>query len=252
MLRLRSDGGDRVPDAARRASRSSTRACVSLARAVADLELHSGRRTLDETAALYAIARTMRRGRAARGREEHDVPRHGRDVLAGHARAASPARARAEARRARRFASAAFHDRVLSYGAIPVMLIARLMAEEPRERRSGRACWWPSSLAAAAAARAPAGATPPRPNDLLVVGYDREPDTLNRFSTHILEDIQTCVVEGLTSPMRRWPSCRCWPRGADDRERRRRAASGRRHGRHVEAAARHEVARRHAASPRPT
>lgn len=36
-------------------------------------------------------------------------------------------------------------------------------------------------------------------NELLVVGYDREPDTLNRFSTHILEDIQTCVVEGLTT-----------------------------------------------------
>jgi peptide/nickel transport system substrate-binding protein len=35
-------------------------------------------------------------------------------------------------------------------------------------------------------------------NELLVIGYDREPDTLNRFSTHILEDIQTCVVEGLT------------------------------------------------------
>jgi peptide/nickel transport system substrate-binding protein len=35
-------------------------------------------------------------------------------------------------------------------------------------------------------------------NELLIVGYDREPDTLNRFSTHILEDIQTCVIEGLT------------------------------------------------------
>lgn len=33
----------------------------------------------------------------------------------------------------------------------------------------------------------------------LVVGYDREPDTLNRFSTHILEDIQTCVIEGLVT-----------------------------------------------------
>src|SRR4030095_1087259 len=33
----------------------------------------------------------------------------------------------------------------------------------------------------------------------LTVAYDREPDTLNRFSTHILEDIQTCVVEGLTT-----------------------------------------------------
>ena len=48
----------------------------------------------------------------------------------------------------------------------------------------------------ACARRSPA--TPPS-NDLLIVGYDREPDTLNRFSTHILEDIQTCVVEGLTT-----------------------------------------------------
>lgn len=39
---------------------------------------------------------------------------------------------------------------------------------------------------------------PPPSNDLLVIGYDREPDTLNRFSTHILEDVQTCIVEGLT------------------------------------------------------
>ena len=48
-----------------------------------------------------------------------------------------------------------------------------------------------------ACARRSAGAPPT--NDLLIVGYDREPDTLNRFSTHILEDIQTCVVEGLTT-----------------------------------------------------
>jgi peptide/nickel transport system substrate-binding protein len=39
----------------------------------------------------------------------------------------------------------------------------------------------------------------PASNDLLIVGYDREPDTLNRFSTHILEDIQSCIVEGLTT-----------------------------------------------------
>jgi len=45
-----------------------------------------------------------------------------------------------------------------------------------------------------------AGRASARPsNDLLIVGYDREPDTLNRFSTHILEDIQTCIVEGLTT-----------------------------------------------------
>jgi peptide/nickel transport system substrate-binding protein len=53
------------------------------------------------------------------------------------------------------------------------------------------------TIAAAACARRPAAAPPS--NDLLVVGYDREPDTLNRFSTHILEDIQTCIVEGLTT-----------------------------------------------------
>ncbi len=41
------------------------------------------------------------------------------------------------------------------------------------------------------------GATPS--NALLVIAYDREPDTLNRFSTHILEDVQTCVVEGLVT-----------------------------------------------------
>src|SRR5262245_44173424 len=52
-------------------------------------------------------------------------------------------------------------------------------------------------LPAGACARRSAG-TPPS-NDLLIVGYDREPDTLNRFSTHILEDIQTCVIEGLTT-----------------------------------------------------
>lgn len=43
------------------------------------------------------------------------------------------------------------------------------------------------------------GSPAPGPsNELLIVGYDREPDMLNRFGTHILEDIQTCVIEGLT------------------------------------------------------
>ena len=37
------------------------------------------------------------------------------------------------------------------------------------------------------------------PNDLLTVGYDREPDTMNRYATHILEDIESCVVEGLVT-----------------------------------------------------
>ena len=54
----------------------------------------------------------------------------------------------------------------------------------------------PATTAGAGSA-APGG--PGRPADRLVVGYDREPDTLNRFSTHILEDIETCVVEGLVT-----------------------------------------------------
>ena len=36
-------------------------------------------------------------------------------------------------------------------------------------------------------------------NDLLIVGYDREPDTMNRYATHLLEDIESCVVEGLVT-----------------------------------------------------
>ena len=52
------------------------------------------------------------------------------------------------------------------------------------------------AMAAAACGNGPSAAGPT--NEMLIVGYDREPDTLNRFSTHILEDIQTCVIEGLT------------------------------------------------------
>ena len=36
-------------------------------------------------------------------------------------------------------------------------------------------------------------------NELLIVGYDREPDTMNRYATHILEDIEAGVVEGLVT-----------------------------------------------------
>ncbi len=38
---------------------------------------------------------------------------------------------------------------------------------------------------------------PPPGNELLIVGYDREPDTLNRFATHILEDTMICLNDGL-------------------------------------------------------
>jgi peptide/nickel transport system substrate-binding protein len=61
--------------------------------------------------------------------------------------------------------------------------------------------WQPllcAALLVGCAACARRNITPPASNDLLIIGYDREPDTLNRFSTHILEDIQAAVVEGLT------------------------------------------------------
>jgi peptide/nickel transport system substrate-binding protein len=53
------------------------------------------------------------------------------------------------------------------------------------------------ALGAAACAKDAGRAGPS--NDLLVVGYDREPDTMNRYATHILEDIESCVVEGLVT-----------------------------------------------------
>ena len=57
--------------------------------------------------------------------------------------------------------------------------------------------WWWSAILLSACARDAGRAGPS--NDLLIVGYDREPDTMNRYATHILEDIQSCVIEGLTT-----------------------------------------------------
>ena len=51
-------------------------------------------------------------------------------------------------------------------------------------------------LLVACAARQPDTSSAP---SRLIIGYDREPDTLNRFSTHILEDIHSCIIEGLTT-----------------------------------------------------
>jgi len=72
-------------------------------------------------------------------------------------------------------------------------------ATRRRDSRTGRikmaACQALAILLIAACARPANGPS----NDLLVVGYDREPDTMNRYATHILEDIQTCVIEGLVT-----------------------------------------------------
>ena len=37
-------------------------------------------------------------------------------------------------------------------------------------------------------------------NDLLIIGYDREPDQLNRFGTHILEDVHEIAGTGTLFP----------------------------------------------------
>jgi peptide/nickel transport system substrate-binding protein len=65
-------------------------------------------------------------------------------------------------------------------------------------RRTAEQAVLPLLILAAVTSCARGPITPPPSNGLLIVGYDREPDTLNRFSTHILEDIETCVIEGLT------------------------------------------------------
>lgn len=60
------------------------------------------------------------------------------------------------------------------------------------------ACGGDGSKNSSASSASPTGRGPS--NDLLVIGYDREPDTMNRYATHILEDIESCVVEGLVVP----------------------------------------------------
>ncbi|HYC50888.1 MAG TPA: peptide ABC transporter substrate-binding protein [Gemmatimonadaceae bacterium] len=55
------------------------------------------------------------------------------------------------------------------------------------------------AVAAGCASEAGRAARTGPSNALLIVGYDREPDTMNRYATHILEDIQSCVIEGLVS-----------------------------------------------------
>jgi peptide/nickel transport system substrate-binding protein len=67
-----------------------------------------------------------------------------------------------------------------------------------RARRPSRRRWLGAAAALLLACSSSEGGGRGPSNALLIVGYDREPDTLNRFSTHILEDIQTCVIEGLT------------------------------------------------------
>ena len=75
-----------------RIAQQHTRARIA-ARAVADLSIHTGALTLPQAARLYVDRAFMSEAAGPwRGRAQHHVPRHGRDVLARHPRAASPAR----------------------------------------------------------------------------------------------------------------------------------------------------------------
>jgi uncharacterized protein (DUF885 family) len=98
-----------------------------LTRAVADLELHIGRRTLDQTAALY-------RERAAMPAEAAWSEAVKNSMFPGVAvmywlgtRALHELRRTISRREGGRFTLRRFHDRVLSHGSIPVALVARLM-----------------------------------------------------------------------------------------------------------------------------
>jgi uncharacterized protein (DUF885 family) len=67
-----------------RIAQQHTRARIA-ARAVADLSIHHGALTPPQAARLYVDrAHMSEAGSPRRGRAQHHVPRHGRDVLAGH------------------------------------------------------------------------------------------------------------------------------------------------------------------------
>ena len=98
-----------------------------LVRAVADLELHSGQRTLNETATLYR-ERAMMPAEAAHAEAVKNSMFPGAAVMYWlGTRELHALRDACQKREGSAFTLRNFHDRVLSYGAIPVRLIARLM-----------------------------------------------------------------------------------------------------------------------------
>jgi hypothetical protein len=99
------------------------------ARAVADLALHSGRATLDETARFYE-AQGLMAPAAARGEAVKASMFPGAAVM--YWLGTREIHRLREARRARDgqgFAAKCFHDELLGHGAIPVALAARLMTQ---------------------------------------------------------------------------------------------------------------------------
>jgi Bacterial protein of unknown function (DUF885) len=101
-----------------------------LARAVADLSLHTGRMSLDETAQFYVTSGMMPEV-VARAEAVKNSMFPGAAVMYWlGAQGIHDLRRKLQARQGASFSLKRFHDQLLSYGAIPVALISRLMLEE--------------------------------------------------------------------------------------------------------------------------
>jgi hypothetical protein len=101
-----------------------------LARAVADLSLHTGRMSLEQTAQFYAT-QGMMPDVAARAEAVKNSMFPGAAVMYWlGTQGIHDLRKQRQAREGAAFSPKKFHDRFLSYGAIPVALISRLMQGE--------------------------------------------------------------------------------------------------------------------------
>ncbi len=100
------------------------------ARAVADLSIHTGAMTPETAARLY-VERADMNAAAASGEATRNSMFPGTAVMYWlGTRGLHRLRTAVRLRQGNAFALRAFHDRVLSYGAIPVMLISKLMLAE--------------------------------------------------------------------------------------------------------------------------
>jgi uncharacterized protein (DUF885 family) len=112
-----------------RAAQQHTRIRI-LARAVADLSMHTGRLPLDAAAFFYA-ARGLMPVMAAKGEAVKTSMFPGTAVMYWlGTKGIHDLRSTLRSRHGAAFSLKAFHDRFLSFGAIPVALISRLMLEE--------------------------------------------------------------------------------------------------------------------------
>ncbi len=104
------------------------------ARAVADLSIHTGRMTVPQAAWIYEDRAHMSQA-AAKAESVRNSMYPGTAVMYWlGTQGLHRLRAQVQARQGGAFTLRRFHDRVLSYGAIPVALIARLMLAEETSR----------------------------------------------------------------------------------------------------------------------